>query len=645
MKETLRQDRPNIRCGLTAPRTVETRSGCVESTQNTTMGASFSELDCQLIDSHRVVVTLSVIIPTYNRRHLLTRTFPTVLNQTLSATEYEVIVVIDGSHDTTRDYLRQIESSCQLQVIELETNGGPGRAKNAGLAAARGEIVLFLDDDLLCDTNLFAIHLAAHEPDVERLAVGSVMISSSSPCTTMVDLARKAAEYREAQRSAITDGGWPVELAIGTNVSMPLAALKRIGGFDYRLSRMHEDGDLALRLRAQGLRLKCLDRANASQIYEKSADEYVLSDCRRHGSNSILLARKHAEMRPHVPPARLYVGTISKKFFRYLALRSPLSPEPLLRVAFRGFERFGHGATSRRAAAAILAARTGSATFRAAAEELGSWDAMRSQFAMRIPILLYHHVGPAPSTSHYRGLSVTPFKFARQIAWLHRTGYKGIRLSDWYAWIMGTRVLPDRPVIIAFDDGYLDIAEHALPILQSYRYPAAIFLVTSLIGKCSEWENANGFAPLPLMTRDQILYWYQRGFEFGSHSRSHPDLTHLADQMLVEEIAGSSADLAALLGARPSFFAFPYGLFDERVCDVARRVYELSFTTEGGLNALSTPSDRLKRVEIRESVNLPGLFWRVRFGRAVPKLSHLLTDPVGVWKRHLAPLLSGCSQQ
>ena len=70
---------------------------------------------------------------------------------------------------------------------------------------------------------------------------------------------------------------------------------------------------------------------------------------------------------------------------------------------------------------------------------------------------------------------------------------------------MGTGNLPDRPVIIAFDDGYLDIAEHALPILQRYRYPAAIFLVTSLIGKSSEWDRANGFAPLPLMTRDQIL--------------------------------------------------------------------------------------------------------------------------------------------
>ena len=341
-------------------------------------------------------MALSVIIPTYNRCHLLTRTFPTVLNQTLSATDYEVIVVIDGSHDATRDYLRRFEPPCQLQVVELETNEGPGRAKNAGLVAAGGEIVLFLDDDLLCDSNLFAVHLAAHEPSVERLAVGSVMVSSSSPCTTMVELARKAAEYREARRSAITDGSWPVELAIGTNVSMPLAAVKRVGGFDHRLSRMHEDGDLALRLRAQGLRLKCLDRANASQIYEKFADEYVQGDCRRHGSNSVLLARKHPEMRPQVPPARLYTGTIPKRFSRYVAVRSPLSPEPLLRVAFRGFERFGHGATSRRAAAAILAARTRTATFRAAAEELGSWKAMRREFAIRLPILLYHHVGPAP---------------------------------------------------------------------------------------------------------------------------------------------------------------------------------------------------------------------------------------------------------
>src|SRR5258707_10281865 len=91
---------------------------------------------------------LSVVIPTYNRCASLRRLLDALARQTLSADRFEVIVVDDGSSDGTRELLRTLKTPYALVSIE-QPNQGPGAARNRGVRAASGDLILFLDDDVV----------------------------------------------------------------------------------------------------------------------------------------------------------------------------------------------------------------------------------------------------------------------------------------------------------------------------------------------------------------------------------------------------------------------------------------------------------------------------------------------------------------
>src|ERR1700719_3669758 len=126
------------------------------------------------------MLKISVIVPTYNRRELIERTIQTLFDQDLPPDQYEVVVVVDGSRDGTAEYLNSLRPACRFVVLEQPANRGQGSAKNVGLAAARGEIVVFLDDDLLCERTLLSEHLRAHEGPGRSLVVGYIMLETSS---------------------------------------------------------------------------------------------------------------------------------------------------------------------------------------------------------------------------------------------------------------------------------------------------------------------------------------------------------------------------------------------------------------------------------------------------------------------------------
>src|SRR5207248_7732723 len=96
--------------------------------------------------------------------------------------DYEVVVVDDGSTDGTMDYLHSVSAGCGLEVIGQEPRG-PAAARNAGIAAAGGDLVLFLDDDIRCDRGLVAEHVRghAHEPGV--LVHGPIFLAPERPAT------------------------------------------------------------------------------------------------------------------------------------------------------------------------------------------------------------------------------------------------------------------------------------------------------------------------------------------------------------------------------------------------------------------------------------------------------------------------------
>src|SRR5262249_13447134 len=116
-------------------------------------------------------LSISVIIPTFNRARLLAATLESFAGQTLPRDQYEVVVVDDGSEDTTRQVCSNFASRIQLNYLHTE-NSGISAAKNTGILASRGEILLFADDDDIADARLLEEHVKAHEDhSQENIAV------------------------------------------------------------------------------------------------------------------------------------------------------------------------------------------------------------------------------------------------------------------------------------------------------------------------------------------------------------------------------------------------------------------------------------------------------------------------------------------
>jgi peptidoglycan/xylan/chitin deacetylase (PgdA/CDA1 family) len=242
------------------------------------------------------------------------------------------------------------------------------------------------------------------------------------------------------------------------------------------------------------------------------------------------------------------------------------------------------------------------AVMRSATCEVGSWQRVRREFAIRLPVLRYRHVNSAE-------------RFEAQVRWLSRRGYVGIAPSQWLAWVTMGAELPERPVLIAFEAAYADVADIALPILRRYSFSAAVHVVTGHIGGESKWDREEGQLPERLMTADQIVHWSSQGIEFGSASRTHRNLTDLDNETLAGEIEGSATDLEQVLGRRPCSFLYPYGAVNQAAFEQVRRSFEIGLGAVPGLNALSTNLHLMHTAEIKLSQRIVSLAYAVMFGR------------------------------
>jgi len=565
------------------------------------------------IGGWEAAIRLSVIIPTFNRVDVLRRTLPRLLAQDFPASDYELIYVLDGSTDGTAVMLRTEKTAGGLLVLE-QPNRGPSAARNAGMQVARGELVLFLDDDILCPPHLFRLHSAAH-PDLSDLVVhGPIYIAPESPPT----LARYTAEaqYEGCYRHRDPAVGLPFPMNASSlvNSSMPRQMLLSAGGFDER-TRSAEDLDLGLSLWKKGAGFRFLPEAETLELYVKTSREFLHGQ-KKTAFGELHVSRKHPEYRPYSGLAAIGRPAGWKRMARDAIVRVPVTPIPLLAPAIWLAERFSGPNPLRNAGTRLLRFAADVAFQRAANDCAGSWPALLQEFGVRLPVLMYHHVGPAkPGT--YRELTVTPEKFERQMHWLKRRDYTGIRAVDWIHWLRTGKGLPAKPVLLTFDDGYADLAEHAFPVLRRHGFGAVVFAVTSLAGGTNAWDEAKGSATHRLLTAEQIRYWAAQGIEFGSHTRTHADLTTLSAAQLEDEVAGSRRELAGLIGSDVTSFAYPYGAYNAAVQAYAQEAYDVVFRadeTTPGVNFLFTAPHDLQRTMVHPQDGLADLGCRLRLG-------------------------------
>jgi peptidoglycan/xylan/chitin deacetylase (PgdA/CDA1 family) len=180
-----------------------------------------------------------------------------------------------------------------------------------------------------------------------------------------------------------------------------------------------------------------------------------------------------------------------------------------------------------------------------------------------VPILVYHHVMSA--TSRYPLLNVRPWEFKAQLRWLKAHHYHPVTLGTVYDAWAGKAAMPSRPVILSFDDGYIEQYTTAARMLSRFRWPGVLNLV---VYRGTLLSNA--------MVRKMIRH----GWEVTSHSLHHPVMTRLSSAGLRRELVGSRKRLAHSLDVKVRFFCYPYGIYDRRVEAAAERAgYEAAMGT------------------------------------------------------------------
>jgi len=168
---------------------------------------------------------------------------------------------------------------------------------------------------------------------------------------------------------------------------------------------------------------------------------------------------------------------------------------------------------------------------------------------------MYHAVADVSDDPNL--LSVSPKRFAAQLAWLERTGLRGVSMNTLVAATRGGRA---RGLVgLTFDDGYVSVLENAVPELARRGFSATVFVISDRLGGTNEWDAGT---PWPLLSAAQLGELVAAGIEIGSHSASHTRLAGADARVLLAEVSGSRERLRRITDAEIRGFAYPYGSMD-----------------------------------------------------------------------------------
>ncbi len=185
----------------------------------------------------------------------------------------------------------------------------------------------------------------------------------------------------------------------------------------------------------------------------------------------------------------------------------------------------------------------------------------RQTILKKVPVLLYHHVSP------YGFNTVNPHLFEKHISYLKNTGYTGITFRQ----ILNEESLPEKPVVITFDDGYAATFYHALPIIEKYGFGAVIFMLSGYIGKKNSWDLSLEPSRVRHLNGEELLELSGKGWEIAAHTLTHRALTHMTHEKARYEIEKSGSILEDILNVHTDGFAYPFGRFNPLVKEFVRQ--------------------------------------------------------------------------
>jgi len=218
--------------------------------------------------------------------------------------------------------------------------------------------------------------------------------------------------------------------------------------------------------------------------------------------------------------------------------------------------------------------------------------------ASRIPVLLYHAVMDDPP-GWIAEFTVTPAEFAAQLDAIGACGRTPVPVGALVAHLAGREPLPDRPVVLTFDDGFADLPGPTAEALAGRSMPATAYLTT---GALTRSGGGSLLPPAPMMCLEQAPLLEQYGMEVGGHTVTHAQLDTLPGAVLRSELVDSKKALEDMLGHGVSHLAYPHGYNSARVRRAARAAgYESAVAVRHALSSGRDEPFRIARLILRRS--------------------------------------------
>jgi peptidoglycan/xylan/chitin deacetylase (PgdA/CDA1 family) len=215
-----------------------------------------------------------------------------------------------------------------------------------------------------------------------------------------------------------------------------------------------------------------------------------------------------------------------------------------------------------------------------------------------IPILAYHSLDESGSV-----ISLSPEIFRCQMEFLHSRGYRVYTVSEYAKLIKGGEKIATPAVVLTFDDGFANFLTEAAPVLREYGYRATVYIPTDFIGQRSAFTS---LVDLPILSGSEIRNLAGEGFEIGSHSLSHSNLTRLAMNQVRNEIERSKGELENLIGKEVRTFCYPRGDYNHEIAELGKDAgYQAAVSLRPGNRNSITAIYTLYRIAIgpRDSID------------------------------------------
>jgi peptidoglycan/xylan/chitin deacetylase (PgdA/CDA1 family) len=229
-----------------------------------------------------------------------------------------------------------------------------------------------------------------------------------------------------------------------------------------------------------------------------------------------------------------------------------------------------------------------------------------------VPMLMYHSIGTT-TMKKFRAFAVGPAEFAEQMDYLDSEGYQTVTARDLAERQASGAALPERPVVLTFDDAYEDFYTAALPVLRKHGFSSTLFVPTGCVGRTA-WFNAfMGGEVHPMMSWAALRDTLTEDVEIAAHSHTHPHMDLLREDAVRDEVNRSRGLLEDQLGVPVEGFAYPFGYWNR----AARAA-----VMDGGLRYAVAVAD-LRMSPGNDMFTLPRL--TVRAGIGVAGLTRLLS--------------------